>query len=396
MIDKQYILGYSVKNDGTLYYPSRLADTYDLNEVRQLPLPNHKHYIIDNENGYYVTKEEVDDVLLNGNLKIFKSILEGDYNSIAFDESVEPNSRYIFLRDLNKHAQTELTTEQINEGLKNRVVDGILDVVLNPKNQINLHIPINMDDPQKAAQKSALGKEEKLRTSDNPASKFVMQEQNMVGKEVIGITAVSLKVYFLLSNYYNTKYRELIDLLKTGKNDEAVELLDRLMFTTRIHNHGIVANINLDPIVKFLKDNQIETITLSNGTVFNIKQQIEQLRDTANVSDASLSISALLSAATDNAKELILAKINASAKFVDIYTHLLITGMSFDQIADIMTSPIFNYVVKVTDGDIFDKSTYKFSIESAINFYLGEHILPYLSETSFFKLIEPFVDRKYF
>lgn len=39
MIDKQYILGYSVKNDGTLYYPSRLADTYDLNEVRQLPLP---------------------------------------------------------------------------------------------------------------------------------------------------------------------------------------------------------------------------------------------------------------------------------------------------------------------------------------------------------------------
>ena len=238
-------------------------------------------------------------MLLNGNLKIFKSILEGDYNSIAFDESVESNSRYIFLRDLNKHAQTELTTEQINEGLKNRVVDGILDVVLNPKNQINLHIPINMDDPQKAAQKSALGKEEKLRTSDNPASKFVMQEQNMVGKEVIGITAVSLKVYFLLSNYYNTKYRELIDLLKTGKNDEAVELLDRLMFTTRIHNHGIVANINLDPIVKFLKDNQIETITLSNGTVFNIKQQREQLRDTANVSDASLSISALLSAATD-------------------------------------------------------------------------------------------------
>ena len=71
------------------------------------------------------------------------------------------------------------------------------------------------------------------------------------------------------------------------------------MFTTRIHNHGIVANINLDPIIKFLKDNQIETITLSNGTVFNIKQQIEQLRDTANVSDASLSISALLSAATD-------------------------------------------------------------------------------------------------
>ena len=58
-----------------------------------------------------------------------------------------------------------------------------------------------------------------------------MQEQNMVGKEVIGITAVSLKVYFLLSNYYNTKYRELIDLLKTGRNDEAVELLDRLMFT---------------------------------------------------------------------------------------------------------------------------------------------------------------------
>ena len=72
-----------------------------------------------------------------------------------------------------------------------------------------------------------------------------------------------------------------------------------MVFTPRLNKHGIVANINLDPVIKFLKDNQIETITLSNGTVFNIKQLIEQLRDNANVSDASLSISALLSAATD-------------------------------------------------------------------------------------------------
>jgi hypothetical protein len=46
----------------------------------------------------------------------------------------------------------------------------------------------------------------------------------------------------------------------------------------------------------------------------------------SNRTDAALSISGLLSAATDNAKELILEKINANSNFVDIYTYLMSIG----------------------------------------------------------------------
>ena len=50
--------------------------------------------------------------------------------------------------------------------------------------------------------------------------------------------------------------------------------------------------------------------------------------------DAALLISALLSLATDNAKELILAKINATGDMLDVWCYLLSTGHSFEEIAD--------------------------------------------------------------
>jgi hypothetical protein len=80
-----------------------------------------------------------------------------------------------------------------------------LDVVNNPQNQIALHTPIAMEEPQKAAAMSKAGEEAKHACADNPATKYLMQAQNMVGKEVIGLTAVSLKVFFAVSTYLNNQ-----------------------------------------------------------------------------------------------------------------------------------------------------------------------------------------------
>ena len=55
--------------------------------------------------------------------------------------------------------------------------------------------------------------------------------------------------------------------------------------------------------------------------------------------DQSLVISALLSAATDNAKELILSKINAGPNLAGMYLHMIMLGFSFNDIAKFMTSP---------------------------------------------------------
>lgn len=77
-----------------------------------------------------------------------------------------------------------------------------------------------------------------------------------------------------------------------------------------------------------------------------------------------------------NAKELILSKINATSKFVDIYTYGLTLGNDFNRIADIMKSPIFNKVVKLTETNIFNPSTSKYSLKSALEFYVNNKLLP--------------------
>ena len=87
--------------------------------------------------------------------------------------------------------------------LQNKVVDNILNITRNARNQINLHMPVDMNEPQKAAEDSKAGEAVKHVTSDNPFVKYMMQVQNMVGKQVIGITAVSLKTFFAVSTYYN-------------------------------------------------------------------------------------------------------------------------------------------------------------------------------------------------
>lgn len=81
-----------------------------------------------------------------------------------------------------------------------------------------------------------------------------------------------------------------------------------------------------------------------------------------------------------NAKELILSKINATSKFVDIYTYCLTLGIPFNQIADIMKSPIFNEVVKLTESNIFNKDTFKYNLEKALDFYINRKILPGVDE----------------
>ena len=78
----------------------------------------------------------------------------------------------------------------------------------------------------------------------------------------------------------------------------------------------------------------------------------------------------MLSAATDNAKELILVKLNATSEFADLYSAGLVNGMSFGEVADIMTSKAFNIVAKYSRTNLFDKNSYNFQTRNAIDFIL--------------------------
>lgn len=131
------------------------------------------------------------------------------------------------------------------DALRNRVVDTIFDVVLNAKNQINLTMPITTDRMAGLAKKSKMGEAAKIMNPYNPASKYLMQIQNMVGKAVIGNVATALKSFFALSNVYNTKFQQIYEFIRNGQYDTAREMLNRYTFR---HNGRLItlANVNVD------------------------------------------------------------------------------------------------------------------------------------------------------
>lgn len=179
------------------------------------------------------------------------------------------------------------------DALRNRVVDGIFNVILNPRNQINLTMPVTTDRMQGLAKRSKMGEAAKYMSPYNPASKYLMQIQNMVGKAVIGNVATALKSFFALSNVYNTKFREINEAIQTGNFDIARTMLKRYTF---IHNDRLItlANVNME-VFESLPENTPEDIRQTLAQVISYEDALD---------DQSMVLGELLNAATDeNSKQ---------------------------------------------------------------------------------------------
>ena len=343
-------------------------------------------------------------------------------------------------------------------------------IMNDPASQLNAYTPIAMSEPRAAAElNTALGSKEKEMTLDNPLSIFIMQKQNMSGKEVIAMTATGIKSYFIVTTYFNTlanSLSSLIDEYIQNQNSETgnkiVSVLNEITFDGKLDDSDTpvlrtFANINfydvkrklaklieetgrseiyyteyekleansafeqyakngildLEKIIQdldsranggywkietsdieelatsmsnLLKEvvtkDQIERILFDGDALSNFINEHETFANsildlifgtysffTINAPD---SLSALLSAATDNAKELILDKLNATAKFADIYTTLLSQGVPFINIAKMMTNNAFRIVAKYSQDNIFDPSTSFFNVNQAIKFVLND------------------------
>jgi len=95
--------------------------------------------------------------------------------------------------------------------------------------------------------------------------------------------------------------------------------------------------------------------------------------------DAALTLSQLLSAATDNAKELILAKINAGPETAGVYAYLTMLGIPLKEIAQMMKSDPVKWVIENSRKNIFDKQTEFNSIKNSIKEYItGPNVYKYL------------------
>ena len=84
-----------------------------------------------------------------------------------------------------------------------------------------------------------------------------------------------------------------------------------------------------------------------------ISPEIRILNAVNNDVDSAVNLSALLSLATDNAKELALAKMNAGTGMLGMYIYGMAIGVSFDDIFSILTSPVALEISKLIRGNSF-------------------------------------------
>lgn len=445
-IDKLYILAHSIASNGTLPTLSGLSREFSPAETLRLPVPDGRHFV-EKSNGYRVSLAELAQVtgmltnvktvigttqvpLFNPaqlehrdahQLEVFRKILQHRDKTAVYFET--PDARHIvlptmradvfkettseikwnqdriynaakqeFLRLLNKHSRGKFKLNR-EEALRNNVTYGIFDATTKPVNQINAHAPIEMDEVKDAASKTAMSRMEKHVSSDIPSTKFKVQVQAGVGKDVTGISAVSVKVFFAETTYFNDVLTDIIENLKNAETAQmAINMLENLVMDNPIYGApALIANANIKRMiellgsVKVLKNVNANTegplARWNDGLNFNIYDCLKYFDKQTSLIDTALSESGLLSSATDNMKHLYLPKLNATAQFVDMYTTMLTHGVKLQDIANILTSPLFTAVSKLCQYNIFRNETQGYNVDRALGFYLNEDTLPHVSKS---------------
>ena len=187
-----------------------------------------------------------------------------------------------------------------------------------------------------------------VRTPGNVFNKAESIEDNQVGKEGIGICAVGMKSFFGLTAYNNyvANYGtpEQKQRLRLGTNGRGVYI--HVPGEVKARKYDYLANINPKLISELAK----------------------QFAEMDNDTDAALILSALLSLATDNAKELQLSKLNAGTKTIGMYIYGVSIGMDFESVSKIMTSKVGMLLTELTKGNVFTGERGIFSIAKVFDY----------------------------
>lgn len=346
-----------------------------------------------NKNIVYVSRQDAFAVNSLKSFDIINRIMESKSKYIRFDDTLREDQKAEFLRILNKHT-TNTNNPNKERALQNAVIEGILNLLEKTTIQKYGHNPISIDELRDLVVDSL----DDLRMSmDNPITKFIMQVQNMVGKEVIGISAVTMKVFFAASTYMNRELDQAVESYEDCDDIEFARHLSNILFVDKSSGKpelNTMANLNLKPLKSLVKDGDVfidpkhldkltykRLLPALNGKFWkngklSVSAIIEVLEKNSQNQDAAQNISELLSAATDNAKELILAKINATSEFADFWGALLMTGHSFKQCDSIMRSPFFNEISNMSKGFTMSGAHSKVTSKNVIKFMTLDGNLP--------------------
>ena len=377
-IDKLYLLAITILNGGKLASGSNLQRIVGYEVASKLEVATSTFEETTTNSTRNIVKdsllEELTDPLNEVTSQKFisfvnRAIRNGDYE-LRFENTHKVMSTWEFnrrkkqlLKLLNIHAKTPISVLLSDEVLKSKVFSGIYDIVLSAQNQLKAQITVDTctGDLKDTASKTVSGNAEKKVSPDIPSSMFVMQEQNQLGKSVVGIGAVSLKTYFILSTANNIKASRITNLINQGRYSDAYELFKTMKIINPITGElTTIANTNLNIIERAL--NKINTGEIQNKDTW-VAELKEMKQNTSYISTPEF-LSGIISLAADNAKDLALPKLNATEDLVDLYTTATMIGIPFlgtingdkkvTGISEIMTSPIFNWLTKMGEDNIFN------------------------------------------
>lgn len=381
-IDKAYILGNGYSNRGKIDLWTNLSNysnTDQLTALMNLPVPNQTTLTISNT---IETEQIMDSELVRLYNSISQSVAGKDTSyelpaeTISFinlfmrriDKISKNKTHNLYLPTENVNMSFEALTNLINghnsyedylnknHAVKNSVVHNISKIISSPSNQIHANTPVTVDNLHNAADRASAKYAEYLdrKIGDNDLSSYDMmsyyqqQFNASVGKDDVGIAANGLKGLFALTSYYNNYFKNRIP------TKEGID-------PNRLRTSNKIFKKSYDFVDDFGKE-----IHISIGSISDIvisKAQESALKDilgpeySKTLNNAAVLMSSFTSAATDNAKELIMAKINASTKLASMHAYMMALGFTLDQIVEFMTSETSSLIInESTDNIYYDES----------------------------------------
>lgn len=364
-IDKAYMMGHSFAPSGMFKHWSPLAD-YSSEQKRkisdELPVPNGIKLLIRGEEEYnaedtgktQIVHFDNQDPILDKLLKTyFVSLRKSDAyfealkNILVYfnrKRSFHVNEQYKnnldfrhLIAKLNKHNMHKVTEEEA----KNVAVDSIIKVCKDPRNIQSAHSPI---DAATSRLKKFLSDIQSGRIGDenDGLSIFQLQEDNQTGKKVVGVMANALKAFLTLTQYYNNYYHDAQNISEYDRQ----YFLNKITIGGKVYNMSTVANTRLE-------EQQLKVLKNALLKYAKVPDSVLQSKD-----DVSIILSAMVTLATDNAKELALAKLHASLNLASMHTYLLTMGVPFDDVVNYtVKSQLFSDLYELTKANTWTDST---------------------------------------
>lgn len=254
---------------------------------------------------------------------LFKDSLQGNDK-----EGIKVSRREAILKAINRYnnyLSRIKDTKLLDNIHKNYIEHSIYSIINNPVNQIEAQNSVDfITKPYKdLAAKSPMAHDSVKNGPGAFTTNIHAIINNQVGKKCIGIAAVGLKSFFAITEYFNNAIR----------NNQYLPLHD----------------INLEFWVNDHSEISKETYKyIANVNPYN-RNDIKSIND----QDFALCLSALLSLATDNAKELALAKLNCDESTMGMWLFSTSIGINPQKIFNVMTSPVARIIARESKGNVF-------------------------------------------